>query len=308
MYFWTGLHKLNYGFFDLEHSCAIYFNQEILNLLNLRNNFINPIYLISSVLSIELIVPFMFLFSKLRLPAIIIMSAFHLLLAPLGFYDFSFICFTLYTLFNLNTKFNDKIVQFAAALAFMSLLTSLIVLGFGVLVHKQYILIVTSSVFIQALIIYELIRKRDCVKKFKFTYSKMLLVIFLIINLHALSPYLGLYTGGTFNMFSNLRTEYNLWNHILFPNELRVFNMQNDLYLYEPNFNKSYFSRYEPHENSLITFNHAQLILNDHKRNNYPLPKIFSNDGSILEYKYLGIVERKLSNFRTVPIDKACSW
>lgn len=308
VYFWTGLHKLNYGFLDIKESCAIYFNQKILNLISLESFSLRPKYLISTILTIELVVPFMFLFSKLRFPAIIIMSGFHLLLAPIGFYDFSFICFTIYTLFNLSNTNSKKTILFAAILALMSLIISALVLMFSVLLDEQYIIVMTSSIIIQFLIIFEIAKNKNEIKKFKFYISKALIIVLLILNLHSMSPYLGLYTGGTFNMFSNLRTESNLWNHILFPNELRVFKMQNNLYLFEPKNNQNFYSKYEPLEKSLITYNHAQLILNDYKSNNYSLPKIYTNDGIVLGSKSLTLFEKKFSNFRSIPINKTCSW
>ena len=50
-----------------------------------------------------------------------------------------------------------------------------------------------------------------------------------LLILNGLSPYLGLKTATTFNMFSNLRTEPGRWNHAFVPEAVQVFGYQDDL-------------------------------------------------------------------------------
>jgi len=52
-------------------------------------------------------------------------------------------------------------------------------------------------------------------------------VCLLVVN--GLSPYLGLKTESSFEMFSNLRTEPGAWNHLLVPEAARVFGYQDQL-------------------------------------------------------------------------------
>lgn len=52
-------------------------------------------------------------------------------------------------------------------------------------------------------------------------------VLLLIVN--GLSPYLGLKTDSSFEMFSNLRTEPGAWNHLLVPETARLFGYQDQL-------------------------------------------------------------------------------
>ncbi len=52
-------------------------------------------------------------------------------------------------------------------------------------------------------------------------------VLLLVVN--GLSPYLGLKTDSSFEMFSNLRTEPGAWNHLLIPESARLFGYQNQL-------------------------------------------------------------------------------
>ncbi len=49
-------------------------------------------------------------------------------------------------------------------------------------------------------------------------------VALLIVN--GMSPYLGLQTDSSFEMFSNLRTEPGAWNHLLVPEAVRIFGYQ----------------------------------------------------------------------------------
>jgi len=51
----------------------------------------------------------------------------------------------------------------------------------------------------------------------------------LLLALNAASPYLGLKTEASFAMFSNLQTEPGHWNHVLLPEDLRIFGAQDDL-------------------------------------------------------------------------------
>jgi hypothetical protein len=58
--------------------------------------------------------------------------------------------------------------------------------------------------------------------------SKAYLVPLLLLPLCVLSPYLGFRTEGSFSMFSNLRTEGGVNNHLFMPN-LHLFDYQDDL-------------------------------------------------------------------------------
>lgn len=48
----------------------------------------------------------------------------------------------------------------------------------------------------------------------------------LLLVANALTPYLGLKTATSFNMFSNLRTEPGRWNHAFVPESVRIFGYQ----------------------------------------------------------------------------------
>ena len=50
----------------------------------------------------------------------------------------------------------------------------------------------------------------------------------LLVVLNAATPYVGLKTQSAFTMYSNLQTEDGRWNHVLIPESVRVFDMQDD--------------------------------------------------------------------------------
>ncbi len=54
-------------------------------------------------------------------------------------------------------------------------------------------------------------------------------VALLLVVLNAASPYLGLKTRFSFTMFSNLQTEPGRWNHVVLPEAMRVFGLQDGI-------------------------------------------------------------------------------
>lgn len=54
-------------------------------------------------------------------------------------------------------------------------------------------------------------------------------VALILVVVNAASPYLGLKTRFSFTMFSNLQTEPGRWNHVMLPEALRIFGLQDGL-------------------------------------------------------------------------------
>ena len=57
----------------------------------------------------------------------------------------------------------------------------------------------------------------------------VLAVALILIVVNAASPYLGLKTRFSFTMFSNLQTEPGRWNHVVIPEAMRIFGLQDGL-------------------------------------------------------------------------------
>lgn len=73
--------------------------------------------------------------------------------------------------------------------------------------------------------------------------SPILAIGVVILVANSLSPYLGLKSQTSFNMFSDLRTEAGRWNHVLVPESVRIFGYQDDLVQISGS-NDSVLSRY----------------------------------------------------------------
>ena len=58
-------------------------------------------------------------------------------------------------------------------------------------------------------------------------------VALILILVNAASPYLGLKTRFSFTMFSNLQTEPGRWNHVVIPEAMRIFGLQDGVVRFE---------------------------------------------------------------------------
>ncbi|HMO31519.1 MAG TPA: hypothetical protein PKE63_12345 [Lacibacter sp.] len=92
VYFLTGFHKLNRGFFDADTSCALHINHYLFRYLGGDAESL-PLWLIRSfqggTLLLELIVPFGLLFARTRRWAVALLFGFHAYLCFFGFANFA---------------------------------------------------------------------------------------------------------------------------------------------------------------------------------------------------------------------------
>lgn len=128
----------------------------------------------------------------------------------------------------------------------------------------------------------------------------------LLVVLNAATPYLGLKTQSAFTMYSNLQTEEGHWNHVLIPESVRVFDMQDDMvevvrssddrlaeaaeegtWLIEHDF-RAYVSR---RPELSVTYRHGGRLVSVARAGDHPA----TSDGP-------GVVARKLFLFRDVPV------
>jgi hypothetical protein len=128
----------------------------------------------------------------------------------------------------------------------------------------------------------------------------------LLVVLNAATPYLGLKTQSAFTMYSNLQTEEGRWNHVLVPESVRVFDLQddpvevvsstderlaqaaaNDTKLIEHDF-RTYLSK---HPQLSVTYRHEGQLVTVPRPGEGP----GAPDGP-------GLVARKLLLFRDVPL------
>lgn len=262
-YSFAAFAKLNGSFFDPTVSCATEFSDTLLRNLGLGSVFeiAGTPWAWAAVLgtaSIEALIPVLVLIRRARLVGIGLALAFHFLLAldPISFtFDFSSILFALFFLF-----LPDAFWRFVAAawrrwqerLASISprlmpfLRTGLAVsctlllyattsssvgwsvfhlsgrrmlwLGYGPLV------IVTFAVFVARRRLRPLAYGPDLRRP-----PLLLAPIIAIVALNGAAPYLGLKTGTSFTMFSNLRTEGGRSNHFVIRRTLHLTGFSDDL-------------------------------------------------------------------------------
>jgi hypothetical protein len=193
---------------------------------------------------------------KFQAPMLLVFGTMHAVLAMIGFADFSVLAFSLlftfvpssyYQVINsyANLRFPRLRIHRAHAYFIINLLGNLlgaILLG-GILTgtHIQYSHQVSGLSFVLAALIltwpilsmvFSSSRRPvwGGVPVLNRNTPKFMFVFLVLLFLYGMTPYLGLRTTGTFTMFSNLRTEGILSNHLLLSsNPLKVWGYQEDV-------------------------------------------------------------------------------
>lgn len=258
LYFYAVLHKLNWDYFNVDISCSTFLLQGYSERLPfLPDTMLARWLAVWGTLIIEATIPLFLAFKRTRWAGIFLGLAFHFFLSvhphP-GLYSFSGLLFALYMLFTPTTFANDiqhaleaKVKngqQWASRLrlifALMVVLMVLSVLtigrfkpgvsyylnyvglgiwfGWGALLMVLFSLGLTSS-------------GRGAVR-YPAIFSVRpiaLWVIPIVVLFNGMNPYLGLKTQTSFSMFSNLRTEGGISNHLFIPSSLLVKTLQSDL-------------------------------------------------------------------------------
>lgn len=255
LYFFVVLHKLNWGFFSTDYSCAgvLYKAQNVDALLPTTSTFL--VFNIYLTIIIELLIPAMLFFRKTRNMGLLIGLVFHCVIAFNsfnGFYDFSGMIFAAYFLFtgyafsntvysaykNILKKRHQLKERFSQLnLRSFALLVVFVVVGLALLlvISKKFndyfrvIWGVYSFLFI-ILFLRSLSQKSQLHPSAGFRLPTVGFALFpVLVFLNGICPYLGLKTESSFAMFSNLRTENGLTNHFFIPTSAQVFDYQKDM-------------------------------------------------------------------------------
>lgn len=213
-YIWSGVHKINSGFLDPDISCANEFFNKIFDSTS-KSSFI-PI----SIIMTEILFPVLLLSFK-RVVFLLPLMIFHLLTAFIDLYDFMAIAFALHLLFLKEDKPRKEIfwplalITFVAGIGLYPSLT-----GSYQGIYFSYINYLFYFIY---LLLYLYYFSSSLMQNINLNFKLKQLPIYLILNIHFLAPYLGVYTGGVFAMFSNLNTSYSHWNHYMIPREIHIF-------------------------------------------------------------------------------------
>jgi hypothetical protein len=271
VYFFTGVHKLNYDFLHPEYSCSTYFINQLIYAFTRSETLSFPslVYVISpfGILFLELIESLGLGWSKTIKFARIGYLFFHGLLALIGFVDFSSLALVLLVFFSpvkqilfLQSIMKGKktrifLLSWVASFAFISyFLYTLAVIPLSLLKLIQGLLFLTP-------LVYFYFRIKDFIPAAKsigirrprgiFSLSFIIFICF-----YSSQNYIGLSSATTFSMFSNLVTETPQNNHLLFSKSLQLFDLQRDhVFINSSEFKKSletYCSQFNPIDRNII--------------------------------------------------------
>lgn len=253
MFFFAAFAKLNSGFLDAVGSCA----GAILDSIPFVHV---PTALVPAVaygtIAVELAIPTLLLFARARPLAVVIGFGFHLVSAFAGHASFSGFAWCFYLLF-----LPPQMVANALATARSAVPAPLGALGRRMVAAPVATLVafavvwvaataavdalpagpqwrahaMSAAVLCAAWMVLTGLAMLACGRDFspalapradlRVTSPVMLVGVGLIV-LTAAMPYLGLKTRAAFTMFSNVRTEPGQWNHLVFPESMRIFHWQ----------------------------------------------------------------------------------
>lgn len=263
LYFFVVFHKLNTAFLEPSVSCA----SEFLTDQNPFGGTLSPSLLYANAwftLIVEAAIPLLLAFRRTRNIGIFVGLLFHWVIAynpRSGFYDFSSLIFALYVFFlppdfllylkaktqgltaarivrsaqEWSLKFTGTTSRKKIAVMLGLISTGLILVNlaaYKVPDFYRYILwTIYSVVFLRFLIVW-CIRSRSAPTVFVMSPArvKWYLWLFPVLTfLNGICPYLGLKTEYSFAMFSNLRTEAGISNHLFIPASIQIFDYQKDM-------------------------------------------------------------------------------
>ena len=223
IYFFSGFHKLNTGFFDTFSSCSRHVQNEIFELYgsNFKVSEIGLIFLQYGTIFIEMILPFGLFHRKTRWATAWILVFFHLYLCLMTLVNFSSLSFFLIagSAINFNkiqlTEIEKKALRFYVLCVLATVAMSPVLNYF---VSSKIVFSLSSMVFNIGAIVFAFCFFKNS-KAQKFTYKKeqlyMLSIIILAMSFWSLRGYIGLGNAGNLTMYSNLATEKSQSNHFL---------------------------------------------------------------------------------------------
>jgi hypothetical protein len=258
VYLFAVLAKLNTDFLDPALSCASQMSQDLLTGVPLG------LYAgwqdgpaIAGTLLIEALLPLGLLMRRTRVAAVIAGGTFHTVLAVAGHIPFSGFAFAFYALFlpdDLPQRARTLLAQSprlrevasragraAASRAAFPVLGGAWVLtaagwtygpdAISVGLARGSVVLFVAYATILGLILALCLRQGGPGAygpgPFRLAHPIWAIAPVLVV-LNAATPYLGLKTQSAFTMYSNLQTEKGHWNHVLVPEAVRVFDLQDD--------------------------------------------------------------------------------
>ncbi|MDF7814353.1 HTTM domain-containing protein [Hymenobacter sp. YC55] len=258
LYFYAVLHKLNWDYFNPNISCSVFLLSGYAGRISfIPDNTLVQWSAIWGTILIEAAIPLLLYFRKTRYAGVLLGCGFHYFLAlhphP-GLYSFSSMLFAIYFLFiaddvastihsfisNISYK-RQRLLSLLRVLFFVAVLVLLMLaLTAGAhidnIVHKLviigFLIWLLWGLVLMALYLFTTLRHVQLANSSGALFhikQPILLVVPLLVLFNGLTPYLGIKTQTNFSMFSNLRTEGNISNHLFIPTALQIFDMEKDL-------------------------------------------------------------------------------
>lgn len=274
VYLMAGIHKLNWDFFDPEVSCAADFFFRYADEYGFNPEWI-PQVLVSNaaplVAAVEVLGALLLILPRMQLLGVLWFVGLHSYLAPLSFYDFASICYSILFLFLpatlLQSSSNKRRLQQALGVWITLMLVGAVAAGAMLDYEVEFVrqdvmqgwpFLVGSFYFIWVLM--RLMREsgeglftRNAVNLWRavprWGYALPLILLF-----YTNTSYLGLRTAGNTTMFSNLRTEGGHGNHMFIPDWMQIFDFQKSLYqILEVPPEQAFWYRGMPSEGGIMT-------------------------------------------------------
>ena len=246
MYFFGTFHKINPGFMSLEASCAIPFIKGLPLPDAVSANAWIQWGAIYATLILEFIAMLLLLSARTKYFGMLLGLSFHLLIGVSTFgtlAHFSAFAMALHTLF-LPSSFAKRLdaesaipaflrrphsFQFVTIILIMLQVSFALHMGFtrqGYLVNSLFVAFGVTLMYL--VLKHGQIRAEDAPYRLRSSFAALNLIP-IWFTLHCISPYIGLGTGGTIQMFSGLRTEGGVSNHYIIREPIRLFPYQDEI-------------------------------------------------------------------------------
>ena len=256
MYFFGTFHKINPGFLSLDSSCAIPFIDGLPIPIAIAATPLTQYTAIYGTLILETLAMVLLLSSRTKYFGMLLGMSFHFIIGISSFgtlAHFSAFALALHTLF-LPSGFGERVVAdrrvprlLTTPDGFKMFTILLIVLQLSFAYHMYATrqgFLVNGLFAIVALALMTAVAKYGRMKPADTRYrlrspSLALNLVPVWFFLHCMSPYVGLGTGGALAMFSGLRTEGGVSNHLILRQPIPLFDYQEQIVYIESATNPS---------------------------------------------------------------------
>ena len=296
LYFFVVLHKLNWDFLNPQTSCGPFLVNRI---VSIGLSFLPDTLFLRQVgvygtLAVEAGIPILLCSRKTYSLGVIVGFLFHFVLTlyyPLHFYSFSMMLYGLYALF-LPHDFPDKLYAVyqnvrnrdrrTLRLFFqLGLVSAIVIVALLTRIHyrSKVMFVNMGAWYVWALALFTIflvvIRTQQLspapYSRYFYIKNKALWLVPALLFLNGLTPYVGLKTHLSFSMYSNLRTEGGITNHLFMPVSFRIASFEDDLVeIEDTNFKFPLYNTIDVTDHRhLIPFFELRLMLSQTDVKNY---------------------------------------